>query len=88
MQSPQDYLEKRYAKWLRAYRVAQTLLIANMGLIFLSVFTEWKSAYQFVYGNTTWPAMGITLVLTLMLSKAFHASHFYYALLVEKDSRR
>jgi hypothetical protein len=87
MQSPSEDLEKRYTKWLMAYRATQGLLIAHMGLFFFNFFTEWKSAYQFVYGATIWPAIGIALVLTLILSKAFHAAHFYHALLAENDSR-
>lgn len=87
MQSLTENLEKRYTKWLIAYRVTQTLLIAHMGLFFFNFFTEWKSAYQFVYGETIWPAVGIALVLGLFLSKAFHAAHFYYALLADNDSR-
>lgn len=88
MHSPNENLEKRYTKWLMAYRVTQALLIAHMGLFFFSFFTEWKAAYQFVYGETIWPAVGIALVLTLFLSKAFSTVHFYYALLTENDSRR
>lgn len=87
MQLLSEKLEKRYKKWLMAFRVTQTLHITNTGLFLLNLFTEWKSAYRFVYGDTIWPAVGIALVLTLLLSKAFHASHFYYALLAESDSQ-
>ncbi|MNQ83217.1 hypothetical protein D3C85_982900 [compost metagenome] len=87
MQPPIEDIEKRYSNWLVAYRVTQSLLIANMGLFFFNFFTEWKSAYQFVYGATIWPAIGVALAFTLILSKAFHAAHFYYALLAEHDTQ-
>lgn len=86
MQSPIEVLEKRYSKWLMAYRVTQSVLIVHISLFFFNFFTEWKSAYQFVYGETFWPAIGIALALTFFLSKAFSTVHAYYALLTENDN--
>ena len=87
MQSPSKDLEKRYTKWLMAYRATQGLLIAHMGLFFFNFFTEWKSAYQFVYGETIWPAIGIAQALALFLSKTFGTTNVYYSLLTENDGR-
>ncbi|MNG35742.1 hypothetical protein D3C84_1225540 [compost metagenome] len=58
-----------------------------MALFFFNFFTEWKSAYQFVYGDTIWPAIGIALLLTVFLSKAFSTVHIYYALLTENGNQ-
>jgi len=87
MHSANENLENLYTRWLLAYRVTQALLIGNMGLIFFNIFTEWKSAYQFIYGDSSWPAIGIALVLTVFLSKTYGAAHLYYELLTEYDSR-
>ncbi|MPQ69379.1 hypothetical protein [Pseudomonas sp. MWU12-2323] len=72
--------QQRLIAWNVIFRLLTVAILTNVTAFLLYCFTSYKSAFQWVYGDGIWGAVAVQVVLTVLLSRAYHSAHYYYAM--------